>query len=583
MRKIVSLLLLLLSLQVVAQQPANMSIVRFYENPQDLTAREPEHERMDGNNDRFSIIKVKSVTPGDNLNAYRFNFGQMECQLRPMVELGELWVYVQRGAKHVTISRTGYTTINRYDLGVTIPAGAVYCLELSAATPKARKQWVRFNITPVEAKATISYKSDTPGSTLQILGTADENGSLAKMLEVGNYTYTVMSENCHPYEARLVLTGGEMSVQNITLRPRYAKVAMRVANDTEILIDGESKGKGPWSGVLNAGTYNVETRKDKHRTAAETIVVEEGREKSFTLKEPTPIVGSIALNSTPLDAVVSIDGTPHGKTPISIESLLVGTYSVTLTKSGYTTERFTIEVRDGEVAEHEVVLKKGSDHKVVLKNSSDHKVVLKNSSNHEAVLKNSGNHEAVDLGLSVKWATSNVGANAPHEYGGYYAWGETEEKSDYGWNSYKWNKRKKINLTKYCTNSSYGKVDNKKTLEPQDDVAHVNWGGSWRMPTYEELEELHKKCEWAWTTQNGVSGHKVTGPNGNSIFLPAAGYRYGTGDYLIGTYGYYWTSSLDSSESKNAYNLHIGNYGSRGLSRQSAGRQHGHTVRPVCK
>ena len=570
MRKIVSLLLLLLALQAAAQQPANMSIVRFYENPQDLTAREPEHERMDGNNDRFSIIKVKSVTPGDNLNAYRFNFGQMECQLRPMVELGELWVYVQRGAKHVTISRTGYTTINRYDLGVTIPAGAVYCLELSAATPKARKQWVRFNITPVEAKATISYKSDTPGSTLQILGTADENGSLAKMLEVGNYTYTVMSENCHPYEARLVLIGGEMSVQNITLRPRYAKVAMRVANDTEILIDGESKGKGPWSGVLNAGTYNVETRKDKHRTATETIVVEEGQERNFTLKEPTPIVGSIALNSTPLDAVVSINGTPHGKTPISIESLLVGTYSVTLTKSGYTTERFTIEVRDGEVAEHEVVLKKGSDHKVVLKNSS----------NHEAVLKNSGNHEAVDLGLSVKWATCNVGANAPHEYGGYYAWGETKEKRDCGWNNYKWNKRKKNNLTKYCTNSSYGKVDNKETLEPQDDVAHVNWGGSWRMPTSEELEELLEKCKWAWTTQNGVSGHKVTGPNGNSIFLPAAGFRYDTEVKYIGTSGSYWTNSLDSSVSRAAYRLYIGRNGSKGW--YSTERYYGFTVRPVC-
>ena len=99
-------------------------------------------------------------------------------------------------------------------------------------------------------------------------------------------------------------------------------------------------------------------------------------------------------------------------------------------------------------------------------------------------------------------------------------------------------------MTKYCTDSYYGTVDNKTTLEPGDDVAHVKWGGSWRMPTLAEQRELLNNCTWTWSTLNGVNGYRVTGPNGNSIFLPAAGYRFDTrGDYQ-GSDGYYWSSSL---------------------------------------
>ena len=101
---------------------------------------------------------------------------------------------------------------------------------------------------------------------------------------------------------------------------------------------------------------------------------------------------------------------------------------------------------------------------------------------------NYNGHEYVDLGLpsGLKWATCNVGASSPEVYGGYYAWGETEEKSSYSWSTYKWCNGSYDTMTKYCTSSSYGTVDNKTTLDPQDDVAHVKWGGRWRMPTLEE-------------------------------------------------------------------------------------------------
>ena len=153
---------------------------------------------------------------------------------------------------------------------------------------------------------------------------------------------------------------------------------------------------------------------------------------------------------------------------------------------------------------------------------------------------------AIDLGLpsGIKWASCNVGATAPEEYGGYYAWGETEEKSNYSWSTYKYCNGSETSMTKYCTDSDYGIIDNKTTLELNDDVAHVKWGGSWRMPTFAEQNELHAKCTWVRTTLNGVNGYRVTGPNGNSIFLPAAGYRTGSGVSHQWSEGLYWSSSL---------------------------------------
>ncbi len=153
--------------------------------------------------------------------------------------------------------------------------------------------------------------------------------------------------------------------------------------------------------------------------------------------------------------------------------------------------------------------------------------------------------EAVDLGLSVKWATCNVGATKPEEYGNYYAWGETATKGDYSWSSYKFGSDNA--LTKYCNNDSYGKngfTDKLTTLEAADDAATANWGSEWRMPTIDEWEELIDKCTWTWTTKNSVKGYEIKATNGNSIFLPAAGDRYDDELDGAGSYGYYWSSSL---------------------------------------
>lgn len=154
-------------------------------------------------------------------------------------------------------------------------------------------------------------------------------------------------------------------------------------------------------------------------------------------------------------------------------------------------------------------------------------------------------HAYVDLGLSVKWATCNIGASSPEEYGDYFAWGETAPKDVYVWSTYKWCNGSQNTLTKYCTNKEYGAVDNKITLELEDDAAHVNWGGEWRMPTKAELEELREKCTWMPAKINGVSGREITGPNGNKLFLPYSGYC-SEGKYPGGGQASCWSNTSSS-------------------------------------
>ncbi|MBQ2292428.1 MAG: hypothetical protein II245_02000 [Bacteroidaceae bacterium] len=199
------------------------------------------------------------------------------------------------------------------------------------------------------------------------------------------------------------------------------------------------------------------------------------------------------------------------------------------------------------------------------------------------VTENKDTHEYVDLGLpsGTLWATCNVGANSPEEYGDYFAWGETEPKSNYTWSTYKYRRKGYATITKYCTDSYYGTVDNKKELEPSDDAATVNWGSGWQMPSYEQFKELiiYGYATRTWTTMNGKYGRKITSKsNGNSIFLPAAGYRSGTSLYNAGSYGYYWSRSLNAGDSLYAYYLY---FSSSDISTYNNYRCYGQSVRPV--
>ena len=196
----------------------------------------------------------------------------------------------------------------------------------------------------------------------------------------------------------------------------------------------------------------------------------------------------------------------------------------------------------------------------------------------------------VDLGLSVKWASCNLGASKPTEYGGYYQWAGTKDVSDTGIYLYWYNcpyhtdSSSSSGWSKYNTKSSSGTVDNRTVLEAMDDAATVALGGNWRIPTIEEWRELCNtdNCSWTWTTIDGVSGYKVqskkSGYTDNWIFLPAAGYR--NRDYLrnVGSYGYYWSSSLNKGCAGYANDM---NFNSSYVSRTGDYRYNGGSVRPV--
>lgn len=200
-------------------------------------------------------------------------------------------------------------------------------------------------------------------------------------------------------------------------------------------------------------------------------------------------------------------------------------------------------------------------------------------------------YQYVDLGLSVKWATCNVGANKPEEPGDYFAWGETKPKDYYDWSNYKWCNGGSSYLTKYCDKSSYAYsssyVDNIYVLQLSDDAARANWGGKWRMPLKSEFDELYASCTWESTTQNGTAGYLVTGKNGKSIFLPKAGDKHQGSLEDLGSYGYYWSSTVCpydyyySGSSSNTYPYRAYAYGDGNTISQFL-RCCGLPVRPVC-
>ena len=199
-------------------------------------------------------------------------------------------------------------------------------------------------------------------------------------------------------------------------------------------------------------------------------------------------------------------------------------------------------------------------------------------------------HSYVDLGLpsGTLWATCNIGANSPEEYGDYFAWGETKGynsgKTDFDWDTYRWCNGHYDEMTKYCTYSNYGYngfTDDKTELDLEDDAAYVNWGPDWCMPSIEQFEELINKSYTTteWTAQNGVNGRKITSKtNGNSIFLPAAGYRDDSSLSGAGSDGGYWSRSLNSDDPFHARSLY---FNSSSIRAGSSYRCYGGGVRPV--
>lgn len=387
-------------LSAVGQEKLKFQITDFAQDQFDLSAKDPRFQKPDGNGDLYSIIKVTSANPDDKLNEYNFNFGNMN---HIVVEKdGELWVYVQRNAKSVSITRSGYAPILKYDLKTTIGAGKNYIMTLTSEGKKVLTQMVRFDVKPTDSRAVIMIKPYGDDRPEEIFGTVDETGSVAKSLQYGTYSYRVLADNYHMSDGQFTLKDKTVThVEPVELRGNYSEITFKVDSNADIYINGEHKGARQWSGKLKAGEYQVECRQTNYKPTSQYVTVSENDTRTITLTPPTPILGTLSVTSNPLGAEIFIDGKSYGMTPANVE-VVIGNHDVKLVKDNYAdfvqsvtvqektpaslngklsqTTKFTINLNryadiyiDGEY--------KGIDNKYVYEGRiGNHKVKLKNSS-----------------------------------------------------------------------------------------------------------------------------------------------------------------------------------------------------------
>lgn len=360
---ILSILMLFCCTIIDAQQKLQFSIFSFQADKFDTTANIGNHVEVDGSGNKYAIIKVSSNNPEDNITEYNFNFGNMASHVKE--HDGELWVYVQRNAKNVTISRSGYTTIGKYNLGMTIEAGQVYKMVLTSDRIQqqivydVRMQMVMFQITPAVAGLTVMIKDQNTDGQTEIFGMTDKNGAVAKSINYGKYTYSVLSPDkmYHVSEGLLTISNSdETFVEKVSLRPNYADMTLVAEDDVEIFVNNESKGKGRWTGRMVSGDYIITCKQPNYRDSQQRLTVKEGKPETVDLLRPTPITGSLTVNTSPLGATIKIDGKDYGQSPRIIKDVLIGTHNVELSLADHKTESKNVIIKENDMASMEVTL-----------------------------------------------------------------------------------------------------------------------------------------------------------------------------------------------------------------------------------
>ena len=326
-----------------------------------------------------------------------------------------------------------------------------------------------------------------------------------------------------------------------------------------IYLDGKKVGKSPIEGKeVSRGKHTVklvlegyEQFSKQYTFGDKPIVISENlvAVRTSVPEEPSkPTSTPLYISTSPSGAVVYLDGMQLGKSPVEGKEVFRGNHTIKLVLDGY--EPLTKQYTFG-------------DKPIVI---NENLVAEEPSKSAPTVVSTTGSingHEWVDLGLSVKWATMNVGATPSSAYGDYFAWGEVHPKSEYTGKNSRTSEKSMGNIS---GNSQY-------------DSARYHWGGSWRLPTKKELEELKDKCRWTWTKESGHNGYLVVGPNGNSIFLPAAGLYGGDTTGKVGTHGNYWSGSPNERNAHFAYGLYFIDDFRHVVSSDS--RHFGQSVRPV--
>ena len=327
--------------------------------------------------------------------------------------------------------------------------------------------------------------------------------------------------------------------------------------------------------VLLLSTIGVVSAQDRMNEFVVTIDESHNPMTIYSSYGATPNDGVVIINSTISDLEFSILSVNDGRLRKVVQDKDNNRYLLIIQPNDINYKQYTITIKANGFL-------RGKIDSVVVKAGLSSGYIVNPKYDFNALTHNTiGGHEYVDLGLpsGTLWATCNVGAFNPEGQGNHYAWGETSYKGRYSYNrnDYKYMKDgDTFKVTKYCYEKLYGyrrHTDYISTLEACDDAATSNWGNGWRTPTKYQWEELKDKCRWTWIS----GGYKVVGPNGNSIFLPAAGAYNENG--FVSSGGAYWSASLDTEFSSDSWGLL---FTSDGIKIHFFRRYNGFSVRPVC-
>ena len=577
---------ILLTVQALFAQELTVKSMTVADN--DLSAST--YERKDLAGQTCGLVKVQLASYG----------AQFEGNIIPPVEYktGEYWVYMTEGSYELRIKHPSFLPlhVSFRDYGILgIDIKVTYNLTLQmpllGMDIDDGMNFLAMTVEPSNATVFIDDKAQTL-----------IDGTLGKLLPKGKHNYRVVAPNYETQSGTFVIDNETLPL-TVKLSSAMSSLSVKsITPGTQIYINDELKSTTSWIGSLPEGIYRVEGRMDGYYKQRLSVTISPNDKAQLTIPALQPITGTINVNYQPMSAEVWIDGQKAGVSPNVFRRIPVGTHDVEICANGYDCQKISVIVYEGKtelisgslnkqtsIAQETIPSIKtdssiiGSEYhgishiiskETVFNDSLASEQVKKDSLLHEQTYKeqiariqekiNEKAGDYVDLGLpsGTLWATRNLGASTPEEYGDYYAWGEVKEALLYrdSFKQYKW-RQGKNKIRKYNTDVNYGKVDNKTELDYKDDAAYMNLGSKWRMPSYDQIMELREACEWIWVTCNGCNGYVVKGPNGNSIFLPAAGqlsYSFIL-HYAIyedeGAGGYYWSRSLDSADPDKAKNL----------------------------
>lgn len=616
--------LLLLPFLCPAQGLSMSSDGKIVYVPMDIDAR-VNYPVRDFNDRLCALVKVTVVGKMEYELTLDLGTTMQFIERKDMQDIGEVWFYIPAGARRMTFKCPGYKPIEIMDVPAFQPGG-VYRITITAeskgtyvtnAVAKSNylkvklPEGTRFSIgrtreyelsseilssgdfsmrldygeyyyraenglyetkegilsvddnsdvrmiEMIPAYSYLDIRTEPSGASVfvdgELVGTSPV--SVPDKLRRGTVSVTAQKDLYYPNEINYsVPVDTKRHTVTVILSPQFGTVVCRCEDpEAELWIDNRKVGTGTWTGQLSSrSSHYLEARKEGHMSRSLNFDIVEGDTVTQTIGRPEPLYGSIEVLSEPSGAVVKVDGKQVGTTPFILNEVFIGNHRIELSKDGYELYAADFTLDHNQYLPLNYTLKKNEVKATAPRQEA--------TANMEAGTLNG--YEWVDLGLSVLWATCNVGASSPFDNGNCYAWGETTTNSSYtGDNSRTYEKR----MGDISGNTRY-------------DAATANWGSGWRMPTREEFEELVYKCAWEWTSQGGRNGYKVTGPNGNSIFLPVTGWCYGTSLNYAGDGGYYWCSTPHGSSAQNACHLY---FYSDYYTVDWGYRYYGHGVRPV--